>query len=225
MHKISTTTFMLLCVAILGISIGCSDNKDSTYPSVVLEFLTVQTSSTGEMKTALLDSGEKYDILQDESEFKSSPDTTLRMVAYYDKEFADGKKGVHIYGATQAVSPIPKPLDKFEDDIFTDPVNLISLWQGFYYINLIVEVKMQAKKHRFHFIERQNTIDLQTKTRSVDLQIYHDSQNDLPAYSSRGYLSIPMEQYLQNDVQKVLITLNMTNYNGENLQRQIAYIQ
>lgn len=214
---------MLLCAAILSTSLGCS-NDDWTYPSVVLEFLTVETSSTGELKTALLDSGEMYDVLQDESNLKSSPDTTLRIVAYYDKEYANGKKGIHVYGTSQAVSPIPEPIEKFEDNIYTDPVNLISLWQGLHYINLIVEVKMQAKKHLFHFIERQNTVDSQTKTRTVDLQLYHDNQNDLPAYSSRGYLSIPLAQYAQDDVQKVIITLNMTNYEGENIQRQVEYL-
>ena len=73
----------------------------------------------------------------------------------------------------------------------TDPVNIQSIWRSGDYLNMILLVKAQNKKHSFHFIEAQGA----NQTSCLRLTLYHDKGEDVEAYTQKAYLSVPLKKY------------------------------
>ena len=235
---------LLPLLTLLCLLTACSGD-DYHYPSVQLAYLSATTGSDGSLRQIVTDEGESYPVLSDRSNLHSTPDSTLRIVSNYLITTDDrGGKGAELYAVRQAISPIPKPADEFKQGLHTDPAEILSIWMGHDYLNLIALIKVQSKSHRLHFIEQSNRIEgtrsetdcikgtrgdesthsgqatrsegtHDKETRSVEILLYHDADADVPAYSQRAYLSVPLRHYFTDEVKTLQLTFSATNESGE----------
>ncbi|MCD8310211.1 MAG: NigD-like protein [Prevotellaceae bacterium] len=187
---------------------ACSDD-DYHYPSVKLEFLTAYSDADGTLSSVLTDDGELLPIVENASSLTTKADTILRIVANYETlTQAGGTTGAKIYSLARAFSSIPVKAEEFEDDIITLPTEMVSIWPGLEYLNIVLTAKQQGT-HTFAYIEQAATDASNAGTRSVQLLLYHDCTTDVEDYSKRAYLSVPLKPYLTRDVRELVITLTL----------------
>lgn len=203
---------------------ACSDD-DYQYPPVKLEFLTAFSGADGTLQTILTDEGKRFPVAEDASGMKIGANSFVRIVSNYaPMKAVDGADGVKLYGTLSAISPVPLPVNKFENGIKTDPVELQSIWMGLDYLNILLGIKAQEGRHLFHFVEDENSMDTTTGHVTVRLRLFHDQGNDVQAYIKRAYLSVPLAKYVGEGVQKVTIYFSLNTYSGELKTYQFEYI-
>lgn len=194
---------------------ACGEDEYN-YPSVKLEYLTAFSGADGNLKTVVTDAGTTFPVVEDASKMNIGANSSVRIVSNYGNAVgADGTTGVKLHATLNAVSPLPMPPGKFEGGVKKDPADILSIWMGLNYLNVILEVKMQNGKHQFGFIEDSVTVDAQTGHSDVSLTLYHNADNDMPAYTSRAYLSVPLQQYAVEGVRKVTIHFSLNAYSGK----------
>ena len=116
------------------------------------------------------------------------------------------------------------PADKFADGVKTDPVDVLSIWLGRNYLNLMLEVKAQHARHQFHFVENRVTVDTEARRSSVELTLYHDDGGDTQAYTQRAYCSVPLAGYAVEGVDVVELDFHVHTYSGEVSTYHFEYI-
>lgn len=204
--------------------VSCGDDDDYHYPSVKLDFLTAQAGADGSLQSVLTDEGETLAIVEDASKTRIDANASARIVSNYGKaEAADGTSGVKLYAVLSAISPVPQSADKFKDGIKRDPADILSIWMGIDYLNIMLEIKLQNGKHSFHFIEDEVTTDKEAGTRTVRLSLYHDDGGDVQAYTKRAYASIPLRQYAEDGIDKVTIYFSLNTYSGKEVTYEFEY--
>ena len=218
----------LLWVMIGGIGLfpftSCSGDDDYQYPSVQLEYLSATTDSRGALHQVTTDGGETWDVLNDRSQFRSTPDTLLRIVSnYLIAEDAQGKRGAELYAVRPVISPIPLPAAEFKKGIKTDATELLSIWMGRDYLNLVMTFKGQSATHKFHFVEERVTTDEATGQREVTLLLYHDKADDVEAYSRRVYLSVPLRHYMEEGITSLLVRFGWMDAKNQRQERSFNY--
>lgn len=175
---------------------GCGED-DYVYPPVLTEILMGGTDATGTVCRLLTDKEVAYRVenLGDHSGLVA--DTLYRFVATYEITDAD-EPAAHLYSLVNVFAQ--KPLAGWEEEIKHDPVDVQSIWLSGDYLNMVLLVKAQDKKHIFRFIE--------TVTGPVvEVELYHDKGEDVEAYTQRAYLSLPLKDYKQH-CSGVRFTLN-----------------
>ncbi|MDR1003573.1 MAG: hypothetical protein LBL97_00975 [Prevotellaceae bacterium] len=199
----------LLPLIALLLFAACHDDEYH-YPPVRLEFLTATTGSDGALHSVLTDNGQSFAVLEDASNTRTTPDTLLRIVSNYEQQTDNGVK---LYAVAAAVAPLPRPAASFPEGVKRSPASVTSIWMGLNYLNILLDVKAQDKRHSFGFVEEENTLDPVAGTRTVRLSLYHDDNGDRQAYSQRAYLSIPLQSYLEAHT-PTTIYFTATDYNG-----------
>lgn len=191
MRKIIYLCYLCMC---LVLSFTSCKEESYVYPPVQQDFLTAFSGSDGALKTLLTDKGEHYTIAEDLSKSKLTPNSSSRVVGNYEI-LSGNNKAVRVYGLLNAVSVIPLPPNSspFINGIKTDPVKMVSIWMGKDYLNIILSIAMQDKKHSFHFVEEK--IENIQGTKVITLLLYHNANGDSESFSKRAYLSIPLRQY------------------------------
>lgn len=185
---------ILRFVLMLGAFLLFSCEDDSyVYPSVQLEFLTVQTGSDGRIESVITDDGVQLPIEKDHTRSQFEANSAVRIVANYELlTEEDARKEVRIYTLLKAVAADPQPADKFAGGVKTDPTDVQSIWMGCDYLNLVAAVQAQSGTHRFGFVEE--SVGLAADGLPVvKLLLYHDADGDVEAYTKRGYLSVPLK--------------------------------
>lgn len=172
---------------------SCTDEDDGyTYPPLLSEFADVCTDEAGLFTYLLADNGERFCIVNS-TELKAdsvTPDTIYRTISRYER--VEG--GIKLY-SMQAISASPAvKSEAFADGVKADPVEMQSIWRGGSYLNMILLVKSQNKRHAFHFVEDTLTTS-PTGTRILRLRLSHDAGDDLQAYTQKAYLSLPLSPY------------------------------
>lgn len=204
---------LLLLLAQLSVFSACSDNGDK-YPSVALEFVTAQTGSKGEVTNFTADNGKTYSVSEDKSGKTYTANQTKRIVTYYELTATTNKDTTAcIYSSAEAVSSVPKKESEYKDGIRTDSAQVLSIWMGKDYLNIVVNVLAQTKKHTFGFIEKGITTDATGHT-TVSLLLYHDNGGDVNAYTKRYYLSVPLKSYADTYGKGITITFSLYTYDG-----------
>lgn len=206
---------MVLLTLFLSLLAACSSD-DYHYPSVRLEFLTAYSGADGKLQSVLTDEGEQLAVLEDGTGLEFESGVAVRIVTNYERMTAgDGSEGVRLYAGIFPVAPEPLPADKFEDGIHTDAAEVQSIWAGLDYVNIILAIKAQNNPHAFHFIENKVVTNAVTGNREVYLTLYHDSGNDVQAYTQRVYLSVPLQKYLPAAAGKTLtVHFSLHTYDG-----------
>lgn len=222
MNRNKLTVCLLLCIsALLGLLSGCQEDEYH-YPSVKLEFLTVGADSQGKLSYLITDTGKEYPLANSISNDYFKPDTLIRIIGNYELTANDGNsESALLYSASNAIAPAPITADKFADGVKTDPVDVQSIWLGWNYLNMVLEVKAQDKPHKFHFVEESYAVE--GNRAAVSLTLYHDDGNDLQAYTQRAYCSIPLQQYATRGIETVRLSIDIHTYAGKVNTYQFDY--
>ena len=123
----------------------------------------------------------------------------------------------HAAAACQLDYGRAEPLGQFLESIRQDPVKVTRIWQRGRYINMELGIKAKDRQHRFLYLERQHGF----KDGTSELALYHDANNDTPAFTQTAYLSVPLDNTVTRySPDSVAITIN--TYDG--MQRFVYYI-
>lgn len=213
-----------LCSLLLCLLAACSGDDDYYYPSVKLEFLTALSGSDGRLQSVVTDEGETLPIVEDKTNTQIKADTLVRVISNYATQAAaDGTDGAVLYALSSVISAIPLTADMLEEGVQTDPADVLSIWMGFDYLNMMLEVK-ESGEHRLHFVEDEVTVDASTGCSEVYLTLYHDAKEELVSYTRRAYASIPLRQYATEGVQKVTVHFSLHTYSGDTKTYDFEYI-
>lgn len=192
LHRRGWRTLFFPILALLLCSCG---DEEYYYPSVKLEFVTVEAGDDGAIRTLVPDKGEVLPVSEDKTASVITPNTTRRVLSNY--ETLSGTGTAVIYSLQSLATPMPKPVDDpaYKDGVKTDPVEMVSIWMGRDYLNMILNFKIGAggKGHVLGMVE--DVTDLQTDG-AVGLLLYHDANSDAEYYNRRAYVSVPLSQYV-----------------------------
>lgn len=158
------------------------------YPSAITEIVSVQTDDEGTLGLLITDKGVALHVENADKYLGMVPDTLYRTVARYELKGAKNDS-VHLYSFALTISYEPIPLSRLAGKMKTDPVGVQSIWRSGDYLNMILLVKAQDKKHVFHFVETED------EAHCLALTLYHDKGEDIEAYTQRAYISIPLKKY------------------------------
>jgi hypothetical protein len=203
-----------LLVGLLSLA-GCSSGG-STYPSVQLAFVTAKTDAGGKVTGFTTDKGRFYAVGEDASSAVYSPDTTKRIIANYELRPSEENAAdtvAYLYASAATISPLPQPASYFKEGIKNDPAEVLSGWMGRNYLNIVLNILSQSAKHSIAFVEQSVTTDAAGR-RTVSLLLYHNSNNDVQAYTQRAYLSIPLHQYAGSDNSGATIVFSLYTNDG-----------
>ena len=167
------------------------------YPSVKLEFVTVEAGEDGRIQTLIPDKGEVLTVSEDRTGSTISPNTSRRVMSNY--EVLSGENTATIYSLQSLITPVPKPEDDpvYKDGIKLDPVEMVSIWLGRDYLNMILNLKVSTGKgHVFGIVE--DVSELKTNG-IVNMLLYHDANSDGEYYNRRAYISVPLAQYIDEE--------------------------
>lgn len=201
---------------------ACADD-DYHYPSVKLEFLTAYSDAEGMLKSVVTDEGKEYPLWGGVDDWRITSDSLIRIVANYELLQADGQAGVRLYSALTAISSLPVSAQEFEGDEETDPVDVLSVWMGRDYLNMMLDVKAQDRPHNILFVEEDRTVDIESRHAFVSLSLYHDDGGDLQAYTKRAYCSVPLRHYATEGVDTVTVRVSVRVYSGEVKMYELEY--
>lgn len=210
---------MLQIVCLWGLLLlmaACGDD-DYYYPSVKLEFVTVVSGADGSIQTLIPDKGDALPVVKDRTGSTISPNTSRRLMSNYETvSDGDATKAV-IYSLQSLVAPVPKPADDpvYEGGMKHDPVEMVSIWMGKDYLNMILNLKINAGKgHVFGIVEDLSELD---SDGVVMMTLYHDANADEEYYNRRAYVSVPLGKYVdeQNPDRKITIKFKYYTYGDD----------
>jgi hypothetical protein len=168
-----------------------SDDDDYVYPDVQTTFVELHTDGDGVCQTLTTDEGRTWTIAQRDGLDGLTPDSTYRAVSMYVPQ-ADGE--VQLYSAQLAISPRPKEVEAVRE-VVADPVELTSIWRGGHYLNVVVKAMVKDQTHSYHFIHMGTLTDSVDGHRTLLLQLYHNRNKDVEAFTRTVYLSVPLSVY------------------------------
>ena len=140
----------LLCLLLAG---SCKE-ETYVYPNVITEFIDIQTDESGTITHLVADNGKRYAVQPREGLSGLHADTIYRTVSIYQfltEETNSSEAEVMLYSSKIVISPYPAKASEWKDSIYTDPVDIQSIWLSGNYLNLIAEVKRKDQAHAFHF--------------------------------------------------------------------------
>lgn len=181
---------------LLSLMTACGDD-DYYYPSVKLEFVTVKAGDDGRIQTLIPDKGEVLSVAEDRTGSIITADTSRRVMSNYEV-LSDGSTAT-IYSLQSVIVPVPKPENDpvYKDGIKRDPVEMVSIWLGRDYLNMILNLKVSTGKgHTFGIVE--DVSELKTNG-IVNMLLYHDANSDEEYYNRRAYISVPLAQYIDEE--------------------------
>ena len=198
-----------ISLVFLLIAVACSKD-DYHYPSVVTDFIELETDNSCNVKLIRTDDGIEYTPDRVVSLEKSTPDSMYRVRCTYLPSDEEAKKA-SIYNVSATISPFPVNPDYFHDGIITDPVKITSVWQGGDYINLHLGIMTKGGSHGFHFIKT-NAIKKSSGHQTQEILLYHSQGDDPEAYTRDVYLSCPLSKLNLHSGDSILFYIN--TYDG-----------
>ena len=188
---------------------ACGDDDDYHYPSVKLEFVTVESGSDGKIQRLIPDEGEALPVSKDRTASTIGANTSRRVLSNYEV-LSEGKgMSAEIYSLQAVLALIPKPADDpiYKDGLVHDPVEVVSIWLGKDYLNMILNLKVNTGKgHVFGMVQDAFADGV------VDMTLYHNANGDGEVYNRRAYISVPLSQYKDEANPANLIKINFDYY-------------
>ena len=202
------------CALVLLLSFAsCNDDDEYVYPSVKLEFLSAYADGNGAIQKAVCDDGIEWTVIEDKSGSKFEANSSKRFIANME-QLEDHKAIIYSLLEVVCVNPLPAESEEFKDGIITKPVEMVSIWQGLSYINMVLSVKTHNSKHSFHFVEEQYTMDSDGNA-TVRVLLYHNSDIEEGYNTKRAYASIPIAQYMSVTCKQANIYFDYYGEDGE----------
>lgn len=217
LHRVWLWGMLLLMAA-------CGDD-DYYYPPVKLEFVTVKAGEDGRMQTLIPDKGEALPVSEDRTGSTISPNTSRRVMSNYQTLSEGGTATAVIYSLQSLLTPVPKPADDdvYEDGLKHDPVEVVSIWLGRDYLNMILSMKVSGdRQHVFGIVE--DLTDFESEG-VVDMLLYHNANGDEEYYNQRVYVSVPLEKYADsvNPGGKITVKFRYYTYKDGNVVESDKY--
>ena len=176
---------VILLTCCLSLFISCNNDDDDSTPSFMMEYADLLSNESGVLSTAITDGGEMLNILNPQSGLKA--DSTYRYIIIYLQE----QNGIRISSYGHVISDSPRTLNK---PVKTDSVTMQSIWRARHYINLTLKIMRKDKGHAFAFLH-QGITTAADGHKTLNILLYHDSKDDLPAFSNTGYFSCSLANF------------------------------
>lgn len=212
----------VLLFGLLLLAVACGEDEYN-YPPVKLEFVTIEAGEDGRLQTLVPDQGEALPVSKDRTNSTLTPNTGRRVLSNYEVIPSQGGASTAEIYSLQALfllEPRLKDDTAFEGGIKTDPVDVISIWMGRDYLNIILNVKLKdSKKHVFAMVEE--SVWGFGGEKVVTLSLFHDAKGDEEYYNRRAYISVPLTKYVdEGSDQPVRFLFKYHTYNekGENVE-------
>ncbi len=216
------TRLMILSLICFFLLVSCKED-DYVYPNVLTEFIDVQTDDTGTITYLVADNGSRYAVQPREGLDGLKADTLYRTISIYEflsAESAENEAEVILYSSYQVLSPDPIATSDFKDSIYTDPVDIQSIWLSGNYLNMILQVHRKDQTHTFQFLKDDTTCTSPTG-RILCLLLYHNSHNDYEAFTDPVYLSVPLRHLQLESGDSIRFYLN--TYKEGTTYREFCY--
>lgn len=187
---------LIWLLAVLFLTTACEE-EDYYYPSVKLEFVTVEAGADGQMLRLIPDKGEALDVLEDLTHSTITPNTCKRVLSNYEVVSPDEATALAKIYSLQAVTvcePKKENDPAFQDGLKTDPVEVTSIWVGGEYLNMILTIKVKGgAQHKLGMVEER--IDEGGADKVITLSLFHQANGDEGYYHRRAFVSVPLTQY------------------------------
>lgn len=213
--------FRCLCLLIIATLLltSCGD-EEYVYPELITEFINLETDNGGIGNYLVTDHEERFYIENHSALSGLKSDTLYRVVSRYAAVHHSAEPTVTLYAIESAIAPIPLPESQFSE-IYTDAVELQSIWRKGEFINLVLKVKVKDTAHGFHFIE--NKIEEVEGIRTLYLTLYHDRKEDIEAFYRTSYLSVPLWYYSDKLEKGDQIVFQLNTYKEGMTSRTFTY--
>ncbi len=202
-----------ICCWVFILSLTACSDKEYEYPPVKLEFLSVFADENGAMQTVVCDNGVEWNVIEDKSATKFVADSNTRVVANME-QLNNHQTIIHSLISVVCVTPLPADSEVFSEGIVSKPVEVVSIWQGISYINMVISVKTFNSKHLFHFVEEQYDVN-QDGMATVRVLLYHNSDVEEAYNTKRAYASIPISHYLNDNSKQVQVYFDYYSEDGK----------
>jgi len=197
MNKKYSLSFVLLSLLTI-IFTACSSDKGVSLPNYFMGYATVlrQGPISNELSIRL-DDGIVYPLDTSRVQMNLNTLDSLRVICYYTQESSEStssqRSNSDIEVITLAsVAPVQLPEIAVDGTTYRDdPISFVSMSKGTYYLNLLFEISKKEKDHLFYVRTLIKQYDTSGKIH-IAIRLYHDSNGDYAAYSSRVYMSIPL---------------------------------
>ena len=116
----------------------------------------MKAGTDGSIQTLIPDNGEALTVSKDRTGSAISPNTSRRVMSNYETLSNGHTATAVIYSLQSLVTPTPKPADDptYRDGLKHDPVDVVSIWLGRGYLNMILNLKVNGgKQHVFGIVE------------------------------------------------------------------------
>ncbi|MDD3038519.1 NigD-like protein [Bacteroides sp.] len=172
---------------------ACGDDEYH-YPSVKLDFVTVKSGVNGKLQTLLPDKGGALAVSKDRTNSTISPNNSKRVLANYEVTSSDGVTSATIYSLQSLVTLTPKFKGDpgYGDLTKTDPIDVVSIWMGRDYLNIILSLKAKGGVQHIFDLLGEVQEESENGEKVVVLSLYHDANGDPEYYNRRAYISVPL---------------------------------
>lgn len=193
---------------------ACGDDEEAL-PPYMMELADVTTDANGLLDKICTDDGDTLIISNKVGHF--SADTTLRAVATYVVNYPHAQ----LQGLQLALC-LP-PLEYQEGAVKTDPLDVVTCWQGGKYINFRLALKTGGKAgHKFGFID--HGLSKVGDAYILKVELLHDQNGDPEYYTRESYISCDAsEGASQGNADSIEITVN--TYSGLKTYKYSIYKQ
>lgn len=199
MKPVVSALSVLVCILLVA---ACGDDG-YVYPSVVTEWVTMQTDADGTVSTLTQDDGTVLTVVQRDGLDGLIPDTTYRTVSMYLPSEED-EGTVTLYTCSLVLAPIPVTRDYYkdslyidtplEDTIYTDPVDIQSMRRSGDYLDMVLLAQVKNGTHIYNLIH-EGIDDNCAGGRTLHLRLYHFQNYDALAFTKKVYVSVPLWAY------------------------------
>ena len=170
---------------------SCGDD-DFEYPNIVTELAEITiASSAGNLIQFSTDKGELWTIANNVKLEGMKSDSIYRKIATYEP--MSENKAI-LYSLDFPVASLPIKETEIKGPVTTDPVQIQRLWKTDRYLNAVAEVKVKDKQHSFSFIDK-GCRGNSNGTKTLQILLSHDKNNDIEGFTEKVYLSIPLWPY------------------------------
>lgn len=208
---------MVWMLGLLFLVASCKEDE-YYYPSVRLEFVTVNSGSDGYLHSLITDKGESLQVSEDLTNSSIASNSSKRVLSNYEVvPTTEGVATAKIYSLQNLLILTPKKANDpaYAGGIKTDPVDVISIWVGGDYLNLILNVKQKGGIQHVLGMVEESVEDVAGK-RVITLSLFHNAKGDLEYYNRRAYISVPLTNYVVEGLsQTIRIKFKYHTYDKE----------
>lgn len=197
---------------LLALALTSCGEEDTVSPPYRMDFLDIQTNSSGEGFQAVKDDDGVFSLVRPVQGLEK--DTILRCIAVYTQ---DGNT-IRLHQTSRVLCATPRSSEEV-GEWRTDPVKIQSVWKTSRYINCTLQIPRKEKKHTFAIIDRGTTTG-SGGNRTAHILLSHDAHNDTKAFTGVSYLSIPLKAFspsLTPGQDSILLTIHTLS------QRTVTY--